>query len=326
MQERALILEPNPAVSVAEDEYRRLLGFPRGAEPGDRAQELSAQSRAWYQAHGRPWFYAGPPGAVTLAGGTVRMGDAVFKSGELHARFAEAEVRQAVVVAVSAGEDCEVEARRRWEQEKPDEYFFLEIFGSAVAEQLVTAAGAGLCAWAEQGGLAVLPHYSPGYTGWDVADQVQLYELLGSVPGRLPGSLSVNASGMLRPKKSLLALFGLTSRIDLVGQRSQLVPCTGCGYDRCQFRRAPYLGSRPLLEDVRTLQPNRYNSDPSPLGSPRYTVNRRALEKWSAERVEILPEAGGTVRARFRFDGTTCSNMGRPLAYLYEVLRTFLRS
>ena len=35
------------------------------------------------------------------------------------------------------------------QEEKPDEYFFLETFGSAVVEHLITVAGARLCAWAD---------------------------------------------------------------------------------------------------------------------------------------------------------------------------------
>jgi hypothetical protein len=60
------------------------------------------------------------------------------------------------------GPEVEAEAQRLWREEKPDEYFFLEIFGSAVVEHLVTITGARLCAWAEGRHLAVLPHYSPG--------------------------------------------------------------------------------------------------------------------------------------------------------------------
>ena len=35
----------------------------------------------------------------------------------------------------------------------------------------MTMTGARLCAWADGQRLAVLPHYSPGYPEWDIAEQ-----------------------------------------------------------------------------------------------------------------------------------------------------------
>ena len=48
------------------------------------------------------------------------------------------------------------------------------MFGSAVVEHLTTMTGARLCAWAEGHEMAVLPHYSPGYPEWDIAQQAEL--------------------------------------------------------------------------------------------------------------------------------------------------------
>ena len=51
----------------------------------------------------------------------------------------------------------------------------------------------------------------------------------------------------------------------------------------------------------------------------RYSVNSRALKKWSQERLALQWLDNGTVEARFRYEGTTCSNLGRPLAYDYVI-------
>ena len=58
---------------------------------------------------------------------------------------------------------------------------------------------------------------------------------------------------------------------------------------------------------------------PPAVPAPRYSVNPRALRKWAAERVRVDPREDGTVTATFRFDGTTCSNLGQPLAFDYRV-------
>src|SRR6185436_17937068 len=103
-------------------------------------------------------------------------------------------------------------------------YFFLEVFGSAVVEHLVTTIGARLCAWADGRGMAVLPHYSPGYPEWDIAEQPRLLELIRRAPAKpLPSTVDVLESGMLRPKKSLLAVFGLTRQIERVRKLTSLV-------------------------------------------------------------------------------------------------------
>ncbi len=137
-----------------------------------------------------------------------------------------------MLVAVSAGPEIEQQAHRAWLQEKPDEYFFLEMYGSAVVEHLTTMTGARLCAWADGESIAVLPHYSPGYPDWDISEQQALHALIGA--DALPGALDVFESGMLRPKKSLLAVFGLTRFVDRVQRLSDLVPC-----ENCSSRRVP---------------------------------------------------------------------------------------
>ena len=51
----------------------------------------------------------------------------------------------------------------------------------------------------------------------------------------------------------------------------------------------------------------------------QYTLNPRALEKWSRERLRLEFSRDGGVEAGFRYEGTTCSNMGRALEYDYRV-------
>src|SRR5262249_38050730 len=50
-----------------------------------------------------------------------------------------------------------------------------------------------------------------------------------------------------------------------------------------------------------------------------YTVNARALRRWASERLTLTPRPDGSTDALFRFEGTTCSNMGHPLKFEYHV-------
>jgi len=308
-----------PTVAVEEAEYKRLLGFPAAYPLEGRARELADWAREWYGRNGRPWIFAHNARSLEIGDEALTVDGASFASRRLREQLAEAQASRAALVAVSAGPECETQARKLWQEDKPDEYFFLEIFGSAAVEHLITQTGARLCAWADERGLAVLPHYSPGYTGWEMSDQVKLMALLRS---GLQGTVALEAleTGMLRPKKSLLALFGLTDRLELARSVATLIPCENCSFAPCRFRRAPFSRSAPQLEDVRRLQPTAAtNGSPGLSANAKYSIHPRALRKWAEQRLELSFRADGGVDAVFRYEGTTCSNLGRPLQYDYRI-------
>jgi hypothetical protein len=292
------LIDTSPDIHVDPDEYRRLLGYPRDREISERAQELAEAAREWYAEHGRPWFYAREVDRPQVDGNRICIDGAAFTSQRLASILSNAEAHGAFLAAVSAGPEAEREAHLRWIEEKPDEYFFLETYASAVVEHLITDAGARLCAWADREGMAVLPHYSPGYSLWDIAEQTQLLSLVQSRTA-LPGQLETLDSGALRPKKSQLAVFGLTRHVDRAQRLTDLVPCQNCSFANCQFRRAPYRRS---------------------IAAANYSVNPKALARWAGERLSLRTRADGAIEARFRYDGTTCTNLGRALAFQYDVI------
>jgi hypothetical protein len=319
------LVDKLPDVNVPPAEYVRLLGYPRGWELEGRALELAGQARAWYARHGRPWIYARRAKQVEADDDGVTVDGARLASRRLAEIFRQAGADGAVMVAVGAGPEIEAQAQQAWLDDAPDEYFFLETYGSAVVEHLMTAAGAHLCAWAESHGRAVLPHYSPGYPEWDIADQSQLLSLIQRPGGHpLPGPLQLLPSGMLRPKKSLLAVFGVTRRRERVAQGADLVPCANCVYAGCQYRRVPYRGPAPYARGEWPVAGGVAASKATPRAAPldidaEYAVSRKALERWAGERLALVDAAGGGIAATFRYDGTTCTNMGRALRFDYAV-------
>jgi hypothetical protein len=314
-----------PTVDVAPAEYQRLLGYPRDWVLEERASELAAAARDWYAEHGRPWVYARQAESLELADGSVRIDGTPFVSERLLALLSQANAESVILVAASAGPELERQAQQLWREEKPDEYFFLEVYGSAVVEHLITMKGAELCAWADARGEAILPHYSPGYPEWDIAQQPRLLNLIRrGGRQRLPGDLESLDSGMLRPKKSLLGVFGLTRERNRVARLSELNPCESCSYLPCQYRRAPYLGvpRRTSPDDVAQTKQLLAELLPKPLALARdaqYSTNAKALARWAATRLAITPLDNGTIDASFRYEGTTCSNLGRPLFFDYHV-------
>ncbi len=313
------VLDARPAVNVLEAEYRRLLGYPQHHVPGERADELAAWARQWYTAHGHPWLYLREV-SLQVATDTLHLDGVAFESVQLRTHLLNAGATRAMLVAVSAGRSCEDHARLLWQEAKPDEYFFLEMFGSAVVEHLVASLNGRICTLAEQDGLMAIAHYSPGYTGWDVADQTKLFTLITrGMTQPFPEPTEVMSSGMLRPKKSLLAVVGLTARTAAAANLPPLVPCESCAFAPCAYRRKAYHNT-PIASTTQTTVPT-IASDFAPALTPaaNYTVNARALKKWAQERVRIEQRNDGSLTALFHFDGTTCSNQGRPLAFDYTV-------
>ncbi len=246
------LIESRPPLDVQEAEYRRLLGYPKNHALEGRARELADAARTWFSANGRPWIYARETAVSESADNNLRIGGHDFFSRRLHDSFTTAAAHSAIVVAVSAGKECEETARQLWQESKPDEYFFLEIFGSAVVEHLIALASGRICAWADRQQMAVLPHFSPGYSGWDVAEQVKLWKLISQEDRRgFPGELDVLDTGMLRPKKSLLAVFGVTRDMEKARRFSKLIPCENCSLPGCQYRRAAYRRAPAQFEEIR---------------------------------------------------------------------------
>lgn len=320
------LLDTQPEMNVQEAEYKRLLGYPREYEFTDRSRELADWARQWYAQNGKPWIYAQQVDRLDLLDGRLMIADVEFSSKKLQAQLLKAQAHATIITAVSAGKECEEKARQLWLKEKPDEYFFLEIYGSAVVEHLITTASARLCDWAEQQGMAILPHYSPGYSEWDITDQHKFFGLIRSK--KIQEEIRVLETGMLWPKKSLLAVFGVTQHADRVRSFSELVPCESCAMLSCQYRRAPYARARNHIEDVSQLQDRvAQTSDAMETAwndaildpNGKYSISKRALQKWSQERLQLNFLADRSVQARFRYAGTTCSNLGRPLEYDYHL-------
>jgi hypothetical protein len=230
-----ILNETNLHPTVRMSEFKRLLRLPPDYVFGDPMAGHVEWVQSWFAANGRPWLSAVAVERCEADGDAVRLDGVTVHSRELARRFRKA--RSAIVVAASAGPEAEAEAAVRWEEDEPDRYYFMESYASAIVEALISEARARLCAWADAQGRVLLPHYSPGYHGWSVGDQAMVFSLFGD---RIqPGPMDVMDSGMLRPKKSQLAVFALADAKDAVGEPSDLVPCKYCPHLKCDFRREP---------------------------------------------------------------------------------------
>jgi hypothetical protein len=321
-----------PDVNVLEAEYKRLLGYPDNYELKEKSFELADWARNWYKTNGNPWIYALFTDKINFTNDKIIINDAEFSSPKLRTQLLKSEAHAVILIAVSAGKECEEKTKQLWLEGKPDEYFFLEIYGSAVVEYLVTYVSGHICAWAEENKFSALPHYSPGYPGWDIRDQSLLLKIIRqNRNGSFPGAVEAFETGMLNPKKSLLGVFGITKHKEKTRNLLELIPCQACSMPSCNYRRSLYKHYRNQIEDVHKLQPQNNNALNEKTNSIKnegrgklknnanYSVNLKALEKWSKERLKLKVLEDNSAEAVFHYEGSTCSNMGHPLEFDYFI-------
>jgi hypothetical protein len=314
-------------LEISDYEYFRMLGYPKGHLPEGRAREIADATRAWYAENGLPWTYRREL-AVGWDDETLLLDGVSFPSPQLATYFREHAVTRAFGVVANPGSALPARAHEHWQGGRPDEYFFAEVYGTAVAERLFAEVTQPICKIACAEGAVPLEHYLPGYGGWDIAEQPALHQLIFKHPEAAPPEpIEVLASGMPRPKKVMLAIAPIAPEAPVFRHDPSLVPCGGCSLEACPVRLAPYQHApSPASPAFRatSFPPLREAAPTSTMEIPltqdaAYTVNRRALRKWTEERVRLDPREDGGWNALFRFDGSTCSNLGHPLAFDYRV-------
>ncbi len=108
----------------------------------------------------------------------------------------------------------------------------LDSVGSAAVESLAEFANDVLCQAALRESLKVTNRVSPGYAGWDTAEQAALFRLC---PGA-PIGVALNDACFMSPTKSISFLVGVgpEARVD-----HYFTQCRRCWMPDCAYRRAP---------------------------------------------------------------------------------------
>ena len=208
------------------------------------------------------------------------------------ARCEQAEAHSVILVAVGAGPEAEEEARRRWEDEKPDEYFFLEMFGfrgRRASDHSDRSASLRLGGTARHGGAAALQSRISGVGRCGAAAAARTDEADAKRAFPFPrGSVRLrhvapqeNAAGGLRIDASYRAAARLTESGSLRELLLWSVPVPA---------RAVPAGSA-----VDAANSSRFASRCS-IRTPQYSVNRKALKRWAEERLSMHTEPGRLAR------------------------------
>ena len=283
-------------------------------------------ARERFGAVARPWVRALPCDLDHIEHDRIQLANGInLHCSILAQRLTKVRAHALVIIAASAGPEVVAEINQCWETEKPDSSYFLDALSSCVVERMVLSSGIHLCDWAEPLGMAVIPHYSPGYTGWALSDQVLLLDFL-KTQQTLGGPLDALESGMLNPRKSQLAVFGLTRYPELLDREPDLCPCVDCSFSPCAYRRMPQRKAeersvpqalKAMGEPVEALLAD--ITGDSVVAQYAYDYPAKALKRWARECLSLVSQDDGTTLARFRYNGSTCSSQGIPITFEFNV-------
>ena len=201
-------------LNVPVDRVERHLGVPAHSERRCEWLHLIEGARHWCRDHLTPWVRRRQVTIAHIAGSTVLLdGGRSLHSRLLADRLRAGRAKSLCVVAFSAGRGIDQQIQEHWKAGRPDAAFALYAYGSALIEELRDREAELLFCDASVSGKRVLPYLSPGYSGWPLEDQANLFALIADHDDpRSAGPIELLESGGLRPSKSTLVVFGLTRR------------------------------------------------------------------------------------------------------------------
>jgi hypothetical protein len=132
----------------------------------------------------------------------------------------------------TVGSAIEDRVRALWDSRELPLAVMLDSVGSAAVESLAEYANDLLCQAAIPAGLKVTNRVSPGYAGWDTAEQAALFRICHGGPI----GVTLNDSCVMSPGKSISFLVGVgpEARVD-----HYFTQCRRCWMPDCVYRRAP---------------------------------------------------------------------------------------
>jgi hypothetical protein len=225
----ARVLDDIP-LAIDPDEVLRFQGYKAGVDvPSDDVRGLFDEALALGRTLMRP--------RAVLRTLRVRTdGDRLTAAGvtltipRIAARWGA--IDEIVAGVCTIGDVLEAHASDLWEARELPLAMMLDSVGSAAVESLAEYVNDQLCQEGITRGVKVTNRVSPGYGGWDVAEQRLLWQLC---PGDAVG-VTLNDACFMSPTKTITILVGAGAAARVDDYFSQ---CARCWMRDCAYRRAP---------------------------------------------------------------------------------------
>jgi hypothetical protein len=224
---RVLDLVP---LAIDPDEVLRFQGYKAGVDiPSADVRALFDEALAL----GRTLML---PRAVLRTFPVQREGDRLTAAGVTltipHIAERWGPVEEIVAGVCTIGDALERHASELWDARELPLAMMLDSVGSGAVESLAEYVNDQLCQEGIARGVKVTNRVSPGYGGWDVAEQRLLWQLC---PGDEVG-VALNEACFMTPTKTITILVGAGAAARVDDYFSQ---CARCWMRDCAYRRAP---------------------------------------------------------------------------------------
>jgi hypothetical protein len=231
------VLSPAPAVledlplAIDRDEVLRFQGYRKGGDvPGPEVTAILEEALALGRRLMVPRIVYRAVAVTAVAADRIEAGGERLHIPQIGRLWGRVEAVGAGVCTV--GDATEARVRALFDAREFPLAVMLDSVGSAAVESLAEYANDLLCQAGLAAGTRVTNRISPGYAGWDVAEQAALFRLC---PGA-PIGVSLNEACFMTPGKSISWLVGVgrEARVD-----HYFTQCRRCWMRDCAYRRAP---------------------------------------------------------------------------------------
>lgn len=158
---------------------------------------------------------------------TIRIGDKIFNVAKIvFGQLRKSE--KAALFICTAGPEIGNKSRQLMNERDLLTGYIYDVIGSEVVEAAADLMQADIEQEAVHSGLKITNRYSPGYCGWDVAEQHKLFSFF---PGNYSG-ISLTPSALMNPVKSVSGIIGIGQNV-----KRNSYTCNMCDMDDCIYRR-----------------------------------------------------------------------------------------
>jgi hypothetical protein len=172
-------------------------------------------------------FIVLPEKSVTAKPKQIILNDKVFETNRIIAAPLK-KMEKIVIFVATIGDEFDRWSKNTFDNGDLLEGYLIDLLGSEIAESAADWIEAKINQYAKNEELACSNRYSPGYCGWNVAEQRQLFDFL---PANFC-NISLTDSALMTPHKSVSGIIGIGK--NMVRQN---YPCAVCKVEHCYKNR-----------------------------------------------------------------------------------------
>lgn len=138
----------------------------------------------------------------------------------------------AALFLCTAGEEIGIRSKNAMKERDFLRGYIYDLVGSEIAESAGDLMQNDLEKYLSLSGLKITNRYSPGYCGWDVAEQQKLFKLM---PDNSCG-ITLTSSSLMEPIKSISGIIGIGANVKTHNYTCQICDMSDCIYRKVRLK------------------------------------------------------------------------------------------